>query len=236
MTMLEPSHDLASAGPVLQGGDSECGDCAIDIGDAQPDIDWGALADSPILLVFVKATEGAKFTSPTFDAQLAGAQRAKKLVVPYHFIRPGPADPQVALFRRVTALAKNQAFALDWEGRASQTATPQVCEAIGTQLAAFAGRVPTGYWGIAGSTPAVPTTVMDGWDRWVPRYPQSAVSSFVDLSPAARQKQPAGALLWQYTCTGRVPGIRQAVDRSVFIARSLDDVRAWYATGARPAA
>jgi len=225
-------------------------DIAIDIGDAQPDIDWGALAESPIVFVMIKATEGPAFISKTFGAQLAGALKAGKRVIPYHFMRPGSADAQVKNFTAATRLAKNQPYALDWEGRAAQTATPQIAEGIGTQLAALTGRLPLGYWGIKGSTPAAPTAAMDGWDRWVPRYPRSGAKSFADLgptfnpdasprldiAPAQWESRWPGALFAQYTCWGQVPGIKVPVDRSAIFANSLNEALAWYATGARLAA
>lgn len=211
-------------------------DIAIDVGDAQPVIDWPAVYASGVRIVMVKCTEGATFTSPTYDAQLRGAVRAGIKVVPYHFIRPGSADAQVNRFRATAGLSKNQPFALDWEGRASQTATPQIAEAIGTQLAAITGRRPLGYWGIHGSTPALPTAAMLTWDRWVPRYPKQGAASWADLPEVARDVAHwESPLFAQYTRWGKVPGIRGSMDRSVFFGNSADDALAWYSTGARPA-
>lgn len=210
-------------------------DAAIDVGDAQPAINWREVAAAGITVAMIKATEGTGFTSPTFAAQRAGAEAAGIKTVPYHFLRPGSADAQVARFKAATQLAKNQPYALDWEGRAAQTAAPAIVEAVGVQLQALTGRTPLGYWGIPGSTPAAPTAAMQGWDRWIPRYPKSGAANFAGLGSAAA-KVPPGALFWQYTCWGKVAGIPVAVDRSVFFGSSLADLLAWYATGARPLA
>jgi len=206
-------------------------DIAIDVGDAQPHIDWPAVAAAGIRIVMIKCTEGATFVSPTFAAQWKGALDARLKPIPYHFLRPGSADAQVQRFRNVAALAKNQPYALDWEGRASQTCTPQVAEAIGTQLAVITGRLPLGYWGIHGSTPALPTAAMLTWDRWVPRYPQQGAETVAMLRESAMNKRPPEALWWQYTCWGRVPGIKGPVDRSAIFAESLESALAWYGTG-----
>lgn len=213
-------------------------DIAIDVGDAQPVMDWAAVYASGIRIVMVKCSEGAGFVSPTFETQRDGATKAGIKVIPYHFIRPGAADLQVQKFRLAAQLVANQAIALDWEGRASQTATPQIVEQIGARLQAITGRVPLGYWGIKGSTPAEPTPAMLKYDRWVPRYPRFGAKSWTDVPLSIQHLADSewpGALFVQYTMWGQVPGIKGPVDRSVFFGNSVDDALAWYATGARPA-
>jgi lysozyme len=211
-------------------------DIAIDVGDAQPKIDWAQVYASGIRIAMVKATEGAAFKSPTFDAQKAGALAVGLRVIPYHFMRPGDGNVQAQWFGVTAGLGKDQAYALDWEGRASSTAAPADVEAMGGCLENITGRFPLGYWGIPGSSPAVPTPAMQQWDRWIPRYPLYLAPEFDALSPSLQQShRPQGCLFWQYTCTGKVPGIAGSVDRSVVYANTIEEALAWCDTGARPA-
>jgi len=211
-------------------------DVAIDVGDAQPKIGWGQVYGAGIRIAMVKASEGTHFKSPVFEAQKAGALAAGLKVVAYHFLRPG-VEQQAQYFVLSAGLGHGSAFALDWEGRASSTAAPVDVESIGNQLSSLTGRLPLGYWGNPGSTPASPTPAMQSWDRWVPRYPLQGAKEFSDLPPdLAASRHPAGALFWQYTCWGQVPGIPVAVDRSVVYANSVEEALAWCDTGARPAA
>ena len=219
---------------------SQAFDIAIDVSDFQPTIDWSRVYAAGIRIAMVKASEGATFASHHFSTQRSGAERAGIKVIPYHFLRSTGIDAQVQQFRRVAGLAKNQPFALDWEGRASQTCAPHLAEAVGVQLQTLTGRTPLGYWGIPGSTPAPPTAAMAAWDRWVPRYPKQGVKSWSEIaaSPGAKlwARTWPGALFAQYTCWGAVPGIPGAVDRSAIFANSLAEALAWYATGQRPMA
>lgn len=213
-------------------------DIAIDVGDAQPNIDWPAVFASGIRIAMVKATEGLSFLNPLLDEQYWGASNAGIKPVPYHFMRPVNAQAQAQHFINTIQPAKGDAIAIDWEGRSSQTSSPAVCEAVGLYLGTITGRKPLGYWGIYGSTPGVPTAAMLTWDRWVPRYPHSGTRSWAEVPLSIQRMSDSewpNALFAQYTMWGQVPGIQGMVDRSVIFANSIDEALAWYATGARPA-
>lgn len=218
-------------------------DIAIDVSDNNGAIDWPAVHAAGIKIAFVKAMEGVGRDYPTWGPQSEGANQAGLIVIPYLFLRP--CDPKVAAahFRQVTGLGPGMAFALDWEGRASQTATPPVAEAIGEELARIAERKPIGYWGLPGSTPAAPTEAMRAWPRWVPRYPVIGTNSWKMLPDRARLHPqlywPGGRAqndlphFGQYTAWGRVAGIQGVVDRSVAFFPSLADALTW-CTGVAP--
>jgi hypothetical protein len=146
-------------------------DICIDVSDAQKVIDWPAVAGAGIRIAFVKATEGATFTAKTFERNRTQAAAAGIVVIPYHFLRHDDPQGQIRHFRAVTGLDAGMPFALDLEGRASQTASARDAEMIGEELALVAGRPPIGYWGLPGSTPVAPTRKMLAWPRWIPRYP-----------------------------------------------------------------
>ena len=61
-------------------------DGVIDVSHHNGAIDWPAVAGAGIALVFVKATQGARFVDPTFERNRTAAAAAGVLVVPYHFI------------------------------------------------------------------------------------------------------------------------------------------------------
>lgn len=207
-------------------------DVCIDVSDNNVISDWSAVYNSGIRVAMIKAMDGAGPTYSTWASQSAGARASGISVIPYLFMEP--MDSAVN-FISETGLIANSPYALDWEGRANQTAAPSIAEAIGTSLIAVAQRPPLGYWGEPGSTPAQPTAVMATWDRWVPRYPQvPQPASFSELTLSSLGKQPPGALFWQYTSAGVVPGIEGPVDRSVWLGTE-DELTAWLATGARPA-
>lgn len=210
-------------------------DCIIDVSDNDPTIDWHRAYAAGTRLAFVKAMQGADPAYRTYVAQSTGARAAGIWVVPYVFLARGPAPVQViAAFAAKVKLVRGMPFALDWEGTASQTAPAADVEAIGTGLSVVASRVPVGYWGEPGSTPAVPTRLMDAYDRWVPRYPQvPQPPNFAAMHPASLAKRPPGALFWQYTSAGHVDGIAGPVDRSVWCG-TVAELAAWVATGVRP--
>lgn len=214
-------------------------DCAIDVSDAQgADIDWPAVAADGITTVMIKATEGHSFEAKTFVKNRERALATGLItVIPYDFLRPGYEAESLAFFIKVAGLGSGSQAALDWEGRAADTADPQEAEDIGEGIRAVTGRPPLGYWGIPGSTPRPPTNKMVTWPRWVPRYPRTGpVWSFGKL-PQSIQSNPSAtwpnALFAQYTSTGQVRGIKGPVDRSIWIGTEAE-LRAWHATGAMP--
>jgi hypothetical protein len=154
-------------------------DVVIDVSDAQGRIDWLSVAHAGIKVAMVKATEGDMFTASTWHANLRGATGMGIKVIPYHFIGPGRIVDQVAHFQSVAGLTNGIAYALDWEGQ--RTGAAADVQKMGEALADVAGRMPLGYWGIPGSTPETPTQLMDGWDRWVPRYPVHGIADFNEL-------------------------------------------------------
>lgn len=207
-------------------------DVCIDVSDNNVITDWAMVYASGIRVAMIKAMDGAGPTYRTWTSQSTGARAAGIAVIPYLFLEP---MDSVANFIAETGLTEGSPCAVDWEGRANQTATPVVAETIGMGLSATTKRVPLGYWGEEGSTPAQPTAGMAEWDRWVPRYPQvPQPPNFAALTPHALRKQPPGALFWQYTSAGDVPGIEGPVDRSVWLGTE-EELTAWLATGARPA-
>lgn len=59
----------------------------IDVSAHQPYIDWQKVAESGQRYAFIKATEGIRYSSPTWWRQVEGARAAGLLVGGYHFAR-----------------------------------------------------------------------------------------------------------------------------------------------------
>ena len=216
-------------------------DICIDTSDNQErraPIDWPAVYADGIRIAFIKIMQDPMARYSGWEAQVTGARAAGIFVIPYAFLVPAdPASYAKEFAVRADPLEPGGAFMLDWEGRASQTCTPPVAEAIGRELAARYGRDPIGYWGLPGSTPAMPTEIMLGWPRTVPRYPNGAAEQFDDLperdilDPILAVKTERGGLpvFWQYTANGKVKGITGPVDRSVAFFPTEADAIAWCA-------
>ncbi|KAN0088838.1 glycoside hydrolase family 25 protein [Tylopilus felleus] len=60
----------------------------IDVSDWQPTINWTAVVDNGIQFVYIKATEGTTYISPTFSDQDSGATDVGLLRGAYHFAHP----------------------------------------------------------------------------------------------------------------------------------------------------
>lgn len=214
-------------------------DVVIDVSDANGEIDWAKTAAAGIRVAMIKATQGTTFKARTWEANRAGAQAAGIRVVPYHFATNADLAAQTAHFEAVAGPTPGMAYALDWEkcvlrDGTDLTATAEQVEMMGKILAAVLGRQPLGYWGIPGSTPGAATGLMEGWERWVPRYRLGKLAGFGDMPPAHQSPGAPGApfLFWQYTDGGRVDGIGGDVDRSVANFAAIDDLLAW--CGPRP--
>jgi lysozyme len=65
----------------------------IDVSHHNGDVDWHAVAGSPLRFAFVKATEGSTFVDPRFRRHWDGLGETGLLRGAYHFARPG-GDPE----------------------------------------------------------------------------------------------------------------------------------------------
>jgi lysozyme len=198
-------------------------DLCIDVSHNNEVVDWGAIAGAGIQVAMIKATQGQGYTDPQWASNRDAALAAGIRVIPYHFTNTDDPAAQAANF--VQHCTPGQAYALDWEGAAADTLSPADMESLGSILQAQLGRPPLGYWGIPGSTPALPTAAMNQWPRWVPRYrfPPPTASFPADSTKTAG----VPCLFWQYTSTGTVPGVNGPVDRSVAAFKSAEELLDW---------
>jgi lysozyme len=211
-------------------------DGVIDVSHWNGTIDWPAVAAAGIVLVLIKASEGAGNADPLFEKNRARAEAAGLLAVPYHFVDPGATGAsQAAQFLKAAWLGTGDPAMIDWE-----TAAPvAVMTEIGEAVAAATGRDPVGYYGSAQLAGSDPT--LSRWPLMLPEYPQGNragdYASLVTDAPRLPPGRPAARPydFHQYTRAGIVAGITGSVDRSVWVGTEAQ-LRAWHATGALPAA
>jgi lysozyme len=200
----------------------------IDVSRWQNEIDWSAVRSAGTRFAFIKATEGGDHIDPRFLANWRGARAAGIPVGAYHFVYwCRPAHEQAQWFVQHIPNdpdALPPVLDLEWNGH-SRTCPRKVAREVALEkarlmlreLEAHTGKVPIIYTDIT-----FHREVLEG-EREFDRYP------FWLRSTAARpEERYVGRpwALWQYTTTGRIPGIRGDVDRNAFKGTE-EEFRGW---------
>ena len=206
----------------------------IDVSKWQGEIDWAAVRSAGTQFAFIKATEGGDHLDDRFAQNWAGAKAAGVPRSAYHFIFwCRPAHEQADWFRRhipADADALPPVLDLEWNGHSKlcprKLSKPDALEKIKVMIAAMeahTGKRPILYTDITFHKDVLEGELNDYpfWVRSVAAEPQE-------------RYQDRGWAFWQYTTTGRVPGIRGHVDRNVF-AGSEREWRTWLAGSTRGA-
>ncbi len=180
----------------------------IDVSHYQGNINWDAVADgTPISYVYLKATEGASLVDDTYERNISEARRVGLSVGSYHFYRPNVEWEQQ--FENMVSVVRKEDQDLvpiiDIEHRGSVSA-----EAFITDLRAFVEQV-TAYYG---KKPLLYT-----YHNFYNRYLLGEFKDYHFMIARYRSDSPTlddgkDYIMWQYTSTGSVPGIRGNVDRS----------------------
>ena len=197
----------------------------IDVSHFQSAIDWGAVAESEIRFCFIKATEGCGYIDPRFGHNWQGAASAGLLRGAYHFFHPSappvaqadsfirtvgrlrPGDLPPVLDLEVPAAwasippGDRAALAIQWletvESRLGITPIVYLSPAFATEIlmgAPALGRFPVWF---AHYTAASAPDVAKPWNSWT---------------------------FWQYTGTGKAPGISLPLDLDRFNG-SLEELK-----------
>ncbi len=175
------------------------------------------IARAGIMATVLKATEGRSLVDPTFAERIARARSVGLLVGSYHFGRAGSGQEQAAHYLDTVKPGTRELVCLDWEdGRLTLTEA----ESFATYVERAIGRWPLLY-----SSPSFLTrrgvslmSPLFHCPLWIARYSRSL----------GRLPRPwTDWTLWQYTDTGRVPGILGAVDRNRFTGDRGDLAARW---------
>ena len=205
----------------------------IDVSKWQGQIDWASVRNAGTQFAFIKATEGGDHVDERFLQNWHGAKQAGVPRGAYHFMYwCRPAHEQAAWFKANVPAdpdALPPVLDLEWNGHSRTCPKKQPREEamanvrlMLAEMEAHTGKRPIIYTDITfhnevlvGELPHHPH-----WLRSVAAEPEQR---FIDRR----------WMLWQYTATGRVPGIRGDVDRNAFYG-SESQWRAFMATHCDP--
>ncbi|MCM1078873.1 MAG: glycosyl hydrolase family 25 [Bacteroidales bacterium] len=200
-------------------------DYGIDVSHHNGNIDWNKVSSTPLLFVYVKATEGATHVDKRYVENFEGAKGAGYKVGSYHFFRmTSSAHEQFANFKKNVDREKQDLLPMvDVE-----TSDKHPAKELRDSLNVFIGLVRKYY----GARPMIYATnrsyneLCDGlyssYHLYIGRYGNKA--------PQIKGK--AAYTIWQYTETARVDGISKPVDKARFNPRySVSDI--FYKTGRR---
>ncbi|MEN8158507.1 MAG: GH25 family lysozyme [Myxococcota bacterium] len=180
----------------------------IDVSHHQGPIDWGRVADAGIEFAYIKATEGRDFRDPRFEANWAAAGTAGIARGAYHFFTfCSDGRAQAEHFLRVAPPASGALIPVADVEFVGNCMGWGDLGAVRARLGAFLERVQRA-WGVPPIlyvTPDAHRRVLAGQFRSHPVWLRS-----VEETPAVDAF--GGWLVWQFSETGAVPGIRGPVD------------------------
>lgn len=194
----------------------------IDVSKWQGKIDWSSVAAAGTQFAFIKATEGGDHVDARFLENWHGAKQAGVPRGAYHFMFwCRPAHQQAAWFRtNVPADPGAMAPVLDVEwngesklcpGKLNRAKALDMIRVMLREMHAHTGKRPIIYTDITFHEDVLEGELLD--------YPHWIRSTAAE--PHVRYNNRTWTL-WQYTTTGRVPGISGAVDRNAFYGTEAD--------------
>ncbi|MEN5083408.1 GH25 family lysozyme [Bosea sp. TWI1241] len=213
-----PHHGVRAARrSVIQG---------IDVSRWQGEIDWALVKSAGTRFAFIKATEGGDHLDPMFRRNWEGARRAGVARGAYHFVWwCRPAKDQVRWMKRHIPRdpdALPPVLDVEWNGHSRECgkkiprakALAKIREML-QGLEQHTGKKPIIYTDIT-----FHEDVLEGEFNNYPYWLRSTAAPLKHRYNRARWE------FWQFTTTGRVPGITGDVDRNAFFGSEREFV-AW---------
>lgn len=206
-------HPSAQPMPLLLGHGTAKQLHGIDVSHYQGRIDWDAVAKDPnVHYVYIKATEGVKTIDDRYEENFRECKRVGLKVGSYLFFRPHlPAKAQFDLFMSMVDTKKQDLLPLiDAEAikgvsvYAFQTRLLELCDLFEKEY----GKKPLIYTG------------RNFYDRNIAGNARLKAYKYFIAAYTFDEPELSGGndyLMWQYTATGRVKGIRGNVDMSRFV-------------------
>lgn len=185
----------------------------IDVSHYQGYIKWEQVGSArDISFVYIKATESSNLVDDFYLRNLAGAKRAGIPVGVYHFFRPNAsAMAQFENFRSTVNPRQQDLIPIvdvEKRGKGSLAQFHGTLKAFLKLVERYFGVKPIIYTGVNFYAKYLEGKFTD-YRFMVARYAEE----FPGLS------EDVPIVLWQYSCTGRVDGIKGHVDQSVFLDR-----------------
>ena len=194
----------------------------IDISKWQGRVDWASVRKSGTQFAFIKATEGGDHLDDRFLENWDGAAQAGVPRGAYHFVFwCRSAQDQMAWFKKnvpndPTALPP--VLDVEWNGH-SQLCPKKLPKAQALAMVQYMLDEMERY---TGKRPIIYTDITfhkDVLENELPDYPHWVRSTAAEPEERfARRKW----MLWQFTSTGRVPGVRGDVDRNAFYGTTAE--------------
>lgn len=183
----------------------------IDVSHYQGYIDWDQVATANVSYAYMKATEGASLVDKTYSRNIQEARRVGLSVGSYHFYRPN-IDIESQFYNMTSTILKEDQDLvpiIDIEHRGSVSESQFLSD-----LREFIEKVTAHY----GKKPLLYT--------FHNFYNKHLVGQFTDYHwMIARYRSDSPTLndgkdfiMWQYSSSGYIPGIRGNVDRSKIMA------------------
>jgi lysozyme len=194
----------------------------IDISKWQGPIDWMSVRSAGTQFAFIKATEGGDHVDERFRANWDGAAQAGVPRGAYHFVFwcRSPQD-QMAWFKKnvpndPTALPP--VLDVEWNGH-SQLCPKKLPKAQALSMIRYMLDEMERY---TGKRPIIYTDITfhkDVLEDELPDYPHWVRSTAAEPEQRYAKRK---WMLWQFTSTGRVPGVRGDVDRNAFYGTTAE--------------
>lgn len=189
----------------------------IDVSKWQGDIDWQAVKRSGVKFAFIKATEGGDHVDDRFEQNWAGAKAAGVMRGAYHFVFwCRSAVEQAAWFEKHIPRdpeALPPVLDVEWNpqsrncpGKISPELAREKMTIMLKHLERHTGKRPIIYTDITFNQEVLAGGHFEDYPFWVRSTAADPKERYDDRRWA----------LWQYTTTGRIPGIAGNVDRNTF--------------------
>ncbi|MEW2445792.1 GH25 family lysozyme [Micromonospora marina] len=195
----------------------------IDVSRYQGTINWTSVRNSGIQFAFIKATEGTSYKDPNFNRNYVAAYNAGVIRGAYHFALPNRSSGAVQARYLASnggawsADSRTLPAALDIEYNPYGPSCYGLSQsAMRNWIADFLNtyRARTGRYAVIYTTTNWWNTCTGNW-----RGPWANHPLWIARWASSPGTLPAGApfwSFWQYTASGRVPGISGDVDRNYF--------------------
>lgn len=190
----------------------------IDISHHNGKIDWKKVSSTPILFVYIKATEGASHIDTSYVKNFEGAKKFGFKVGSYHFFRmTSSAHDQFANFKKTVDRDKQDLIPMvDVE-----TSDKRSAEELRDSLNVFIGLVRE-YYGVKPMIYATNRSYNELCGGLYPSY-HLYIGRYGKKRPELIGK--GVYTIWQYTESARIAGIPKPVDKAKFNPRySLNDI------------